>query len=101
MYRAAPAEERQRAHRVLADVIDPGDHPALRAWHRAHGAPSPDEDFAAELEQSAADAQARGGLAAAAAFLEKSVELTVDPARRTERALGPRPSTRPARRRRR
>ena len=40
-----------------------------------------------ELEQSADRAAARGGVAAAAAFLQRSVELTRDPARRTDRAL--------------
>jgi DNA-binding CsgD family transcriptional regulator len=87
VYRAASTEDRQRAHRALAGAIDPAVDPARRAWHRAHGAPGPDEAVAAELERSAADAQARGGVAAAAAFLERSVELTVDPARRAQRAL--------------
>jgi DNA-binding CsgD family transcriptional regulator len=87
VYRAASHEDRQRAHRALADAIDPDADPARRAWHRAHGAPGPDDAVADELERSAAQAQARGGLAAAAAFLEKSLELTADPARRAERAL--------------
>jgi DNA-binding CsgD family transcriptional regulator len=87
VYRAASHEDRQRAHRALADAIDPEADPARRAWHRAHGAPGPDDAVADELERSAAQAQARGGLAAAAAFLEKSLELTADPARRAERAL--------------
>jgi DNA-binding CsgD family transcriptional regulator len=47
----------------------------------------PDEDVAADLERSAARAQARGGFAAAAAFLERSAALTVEPARRAGRAL--------------
>ena len=87
VYRAASPEDRRRAHRALAAAIDPDADPARRAWHRAHGAPGPDESVADELACAAAAAQARGGLAAAAAFLEKSFELTVAPARAAERAL--------------
>ena len=87
VYRAASRDDRQRAHRTLAQAIDPLADPDRRAWHRAQAAADPDEDVAAELERSAGRAQARGGLAAAAAFLERSAELTVDPARRTDRLL--------------
>jgi DNA-binding CsgD family transcriptional regulator len=86
-YHAASPEQRRRVHRALAEVIDPHADPARHAWHRAYGALGLDDDIADELARSASLAQARGGLAAAAAFLEKSVELTIDPARRGERAL--------------
>ena len=86
-YRSATFPERQEIHGVLAEATDPQADPDRRAWHRAQAAPGPDEEVAAELESSAARAQARGGLAAAAAFLERSVQLTADPARHTGRIL--------------
>jgi DNA-binding CsgD family transcriptional regulator len=87
VYQSASARDRQAAHRTLAEVTDPELDPDRRAWHRAQAAPEPDEDVASELERSAGRAQARGGLAAAAAFLERGVMLTPDPARRAGRAL--------------
>jgi DNA-binding CsgD family transcriptional regulator len=87
VYRAAAAEERQRAHGALADATDPEIDPDRRAWHRAHATPAPDEDVAAELEHSAGRAQRRGGLAASAAFLELAAESTPGPERRARRAL--------------
>jgi len=87
VYQAAPAADRRLAHRAIAEATDPGTDPDRRAWHRAQAAPGPDEDIAAELERSASRAQARGGFAAAAAFLERSATLTPDPARRGARAL--------------
>jgi DNA-binding CsgD family transcriptional regulator len=86
-YRSASPQDRQAVHLALAEVTDPRIDPDRRAWHRAKAAAGPDEEVAAELESSAGRAQARGGLAAAAAFLERAVALTADPARRTERAL--------------
>jgi DNA-binding CsgD family transcriptional regulator len=87
VYGAAELDERREVHRALAEATDPEVDPDRRAWHRAQAAATPDEEVACELERSAARAQARGGLAAAAAFLERSIALTVDPARRVDRAL--------------
>jgi DNA-binding CsgD family transcriptional regulator len=87
VYGAAGIDERRKVHRALADATDPDSDPDRRAWHRAQAAATPDEEVAAELEHSAVRAQARGGFAAAAAFLERAVALSPDPSHRAYRAL--------------
>src|SRR5215472_8946920 len=86
-YRSASVQDRREVHRALAEVTDPQLDPDRRAWHRAEAAPGPDEEVADELERSAGRAQGRGGLAAAAAFMERAAMLTPDPVHRTRRLL--------------
>ena len=87
VYQAASPTDRRAAQQALAGATDPQADPDRRAWHRAQATLGPDEEVASELERSAGRAQARGGAAAAAAFLERAAALTLDPARRAGRAL--------------
>jgi AAA ATPase domain len=87
IYRSAATQERRAIHLALAEATDREVEPDRRAWHLGGAASGPAEDVALELEGAAGRAQDRGGVAAAAAFLQRAVELTQDPARRVERAL--------------
>jgi DNA-binding CsgD family transcriptional regulator len=87
VYRAASLDERRRVHDALADVSDPELAADRRAWHRALAAVGPDEAVATDLEHSAGRAQSRGGLAAAAALLERATALTPHPPLQAARGL--------------
>jgi DNA-binding CsgD family transcriptional regulator len=87
-YVAGAPEDRRAAHVALAAATDEHTDRERRVWHLAAAATGPDDDIAAELEQMAGAAQARGGLAATAAFLERSASLTSEPRLRAERTLG-------------
>jgi DNA-binding CsgD family transcriptional regulator len=87
VYRSAPVDVRRAVHLALAEATDRETDPDRRAWHLAAASAGPNELVASELEHSAGRAQARGGLAAAAAFLQRAVALTGDPTRRIDRAL--------------
>ena len=86
-YRSAPADDLREIHAALAEVTDPASDLDRLTWHRAAATAAPDEGVATELERSAGRAQARGGLSAAAAFLERAMLLTPDPGRRADRAI--------------
>ena len=87
VYRAASPLDRRDAHRALAEVTDPETDPDRRAWHLAAAAIGPDVAVADGLERSAGRAKERGGVAAAAAFLERSAHFTPDPVCQALRCL--------------
>ena len=75
-YAAGSDADRRAAHAALAAATDAHADPERRVWHLAIAATGPDETLAVELEMIAGAAQARGGIAAAAAVLQRSVRLT-------------------------
>src|SRR4029079_5617814 len=86
-YRSASPAERSALHAALAEVTDAEIHPDRRAWHRAQAASGPDAEVAEDLERSAARAEARGGIAVCAAFLESAATHTPEPADRVRRLI--------------
>jgi DNA-binding CsgD family transcriptional regulator/tetratricopeptide (TPR) repeat protein len=86
-YRAVSRGDRRRVHAALAEATDAQADPDRRAWHLSQAMSCPDEAVASDLERAAGRARERGGLAAAAAFLERSVVLTAEPERRAGRTL--------------
>jgi DNA-binding CsgD family transcriptional regulator len=86
-YNSASVAERRAAHEALAEVMGADVDPDRRSWHRALAVAGPDEEVAEELEGSAGRAQGRGGVAAAAAFLERSAALSLDPEQQARRTI--------------
>jgi hypothetical protein len=76
VYHVAPFAERAAAHLCVADALR--DTPDRYAWHLAAATLEPDEQVAAVLEASAAQAQRRGGAAAAARALERALERAAE-----------------------
>ncbi len=87
VYSAGSQEDRRRVHAALARATGEGHDSDRRAWHRSRATVEHDEGVAEALERSAAQARTRGGVAAAAAFLERAAALTRDPVRRGRRVL--------------
>src|SRR5580692_3996188 len=85
IYHSAPFAERAAAHRQLAEALH--DEPDRRAWHLAAAALQPDEHVASLLEATAAQAQHRGGAAAAALAMERAAELSPDRADQARRLV--------------
>ena len=94
VYYAAPFAERAAAHLLVAEALR--DSPDRYAWHRAAAALEPSEQVAALLEDSAAQAQRRGGTAAAARAMERAAELSPGGQDRARRLLAAADLARPA-----
>lgn len=87
VYAGATPSEVRLAHRALAEATTSETDADRRAWHLALSTSGLDDRIAGDLEQNAARAEERGGIAARAAFLERSALLTADSIARARRAL--------------
>jgi DNA-binding CsgD family transcriptional regulator len=85
IYHSVPFAQRAAAHRQLAEAQH--DQPDRRAWHLAAAALLPDEHVASLLEDTATQAQHRGGAAAAALAMERAAELSPDPGHQARRLV--------------
>ena len=84
-YHAAEPEERQLAHRALADSIDAERDPVRHAWHLAAACVAPDENVAVSLDRAAHAAHARNAFVIASRAYQRAAELTADPDRQAAR----------------
>ena len=84
IYQAASLHDRQSVHAALAQVLA---DPDRRAWHRAAATTHPDEDVAADVEQTAQRALARGAGTVALAALARSAALTPETVHKGRRLL--------------
>ncbi len=85
VYHSVPFAERASAHRKIADTLR--GQPDRYAWHLAAAALRSDERVALLLEETATQAQRRGGAAAAARALERAAELSPSEAGQARRLL--------------
>ena len=85
VYRAASAEERRDAHRVVADLLT--DYPDRRAWHLAATSVAPDETVAVALDESALQSSRRGAYIEACRALERAADLSADRDARAQRLV--------------
>jgi DNA-binding CsgD family transcriptional regulator len=74
-YERAPVWKRRAVHRAIAIVVTDVEE---RARHLALAAEGPDEAVAAELDNAAEQAAARGATASAAELCELAAQMTVD-----------------------
>jgi DNA-binding CsgD family transcriptional regulator len=74
IHQSASVSQRHATQAALAAVLD--GQPERQVWHRAASIIGPDEDVAAELQQSAARAQRRGATAVAVSALQRAAALS-------------------------